>query len=77
LLPHGARVCALAYQHAHGLLAAGSTNGEFTLWMPTRKNPMVAEVTMPSPATKFAWRNDDSLLAVGTEKGNLFVFRTA
>ncbi len=77
LLPHNARVCALAFQHAHGLLAAGAANGEFTLWAPTRKNPMVAEVTMPSAATKFAWRPDDSLLAVGTEKGNLFVFKTA
>ena len=62
---------------AHGLLAAGAANGEFTLWAPTRKNPMVAEVTMPSAATKFAWRPDDSLLAVGTEKGQVFVFKTA
>lgn len=77
LLPHNARVTAVAYQHAHSLLAAGAANGEFTLWMPTRKNPMVAEVTMPSAATKFAWRHDDALLAVGTEKGNLFVFRTS
>lgn len=77
LLPHEARVCALAYQNAHGLLAAGSASGEFTLWMPTRKNPMVAEVTMPSPATKFAWRADDTLLAVGTEQGQVFVFKTA
>jgi WD40 repeat protein len=77
LLPHNARVCALAFQHAHGLLAAGSANGEFTLWMPTRKNPMVAEVTMPAPATKFAWRHDDALLAVGTAQGQVFVFRTA
>jgi WD40 repeat protein len=76
LLPHQARVCAVAFQHAHGLLAAGSANGEFTLWMPTRKNPMVAEVTMPSAATRFAWRPDDTLLAVGTEKGQLFVFKT-
>ena len=77
LLPHNARVCAVAFQHAHGLLAAGAANGEFTLWAPTRKNPMVAEVTMPSAATKFAWRPDDSLLAVGTEKGQIFVFKTA
>ncbi len=77
LLPHDARVCALAFQHSHGLLASGSAKGEFTLWMPTRKNPMVAEVSMPSAATKFAWRGDDSLLAVGTEKGNIFVFKTA
>jgi len=77
LLPHNARVCALAFQHQHGLLAAGAANGEFTLWAPTRKNPMVAEVKMPSAATKFAWRPDDSLLAVGTEKGQVFVFKTA
>ena len=77
LLPHNARVCALAFQNSHGLLAAGAANGEFTLWMPTRKNPMVAEVTMPSPATRFAWRGDDALLAVGTEKGQVFVFKTA
>jgi WD40 repeat protein len=77
LLPHNARVCAVAFQHSHGLLAAGAANGEFTLWAPTRKNPMVAEVTMPSAATKFAWRPDDSLLAVGTEKGQVFVFKTA
>jgi WD40 repeat protein len=77
LLPHTARVCALAFQHTHGLLAAGSANGEFTLWSPSRKNPMVAEVKMPSAATKFAWRGDDTLLAVGTEKGQVFVFKTA
>lgn len=77
LLPHNARVCALAFQHVHGLLAAGSANGEFTLWSPARKNPLVAEVTMPSAATKFAWRGDDTLLAVGTEKGQVFVFKTA
>ncbi len=77
LLPHNARVCAIAFQHQHGLLAAGAANGEFTLWAPTRKSPMVAEVKMPSAATKFAWRSDDSLLAVGTEKGQIFVFKTA
>ena len=74
LLPHNARVCALAFQHTHGLLAAGATNGEFTLWSPSRKNPLVAEVKMPSAPTKFVWRGDDTLLAVGTEQGQVFVF---
>lgn len=77
LLPHGGRVVAVAFQHAHGLLASGSSDGEFSLWAPTRKNPLVAEVKMPAPATKFAWRADDGLLAVGTEQGHVFVFRTA
>jgi WD40 repeat protein len=77
LLPHQARVCAVAFQHQHGLLATAATDGEFCLWSPTRKNPLVAEVKMPSAATKFAWRADDSLLAVGSGKGAVYVFNTA
>ncbi len=77
LLPHNQRVGAVAFQNAHELLATGDAGGVFTLWAPTRKNPMVAEVTMPAAATKFAWNADDSLLAVGTAKGHVFVFRTA
>lgn len=77
LLPHSARVCAIAFQHQHSLLASGDASGIFTLWAPTRKNPMVAEATMPSPATKLAWHPDDRLLAVGTEQGQLYVFKTA
>ncbi len=77
LLPHGSRVCAVAFQNQHGLLATGSGDGIFTLWSPTRKNPMLAEVRMPAAATKFAWHPDDSLLAVGTEKGQVFVFKSA
>lgn len=77
MLPHSARVVAVGFQHAHGLLASGAADGEFSLWAPARKNPLFAEVKMPSAATKFAWRSDDALLAVGTEKGQLFVFKTA
>lgn len=77
LLPHTQRVVAVAFQHAHGLLATGTADGEFTLWSPTRKNPLIAEVKMPAAATKFAWRADDALLAVGTAKGHVFVFKTA
>ena len=77
LLPHTARVCALAFQNHHSLLATAAANGEFLLWSPSRKNPLVAEIKMPAAATKFAWRPDDSLLAVGTEKGAVFVFKTS
>jgi WD40 repeat protein len=76
-LPQTGRTTAVAFQNQHGLLATGDADGVFTLWGPTRKNPMVAEVKMPSAATKFAWSADDSLLAVGTEKGVVYVFRTA
>jgi WD40 repeat protein len=75
-LPQTARTTAVAFQNQHSLLATGDAGGVFTLWGPTRKNPMVAEVKMPSPATKFAWTADDSLLAVGTEKGVVYVFKT-
>jgi len=77
LLPHAARVCAVAFQNQHSLLATASANGEFCLWSPSRKNPLLTEVKMPAAATHFAWRPDDSLLAVGTEKGAVFVFKTA
>jgi WD40 repeat protein len=77
LLPHTTRVVAVAFQNSHGLLATGTADGEFSLWAPARKNPLIAEVKMPAAATKFAWRADDSLLAVGTAKGHVFVFKTA
>lgn len=76
-LPQTSRTTAVAFQNQHSLLATGDGAGVFTLWGPTRKNPMVAEVKMPSAATKFAWSADDSLLAVGTEKGVVYVFKTA
>lgn len=75
-LPQTARTTAVAFQRAHNLLATADGGGAFTLWAPTRKNPMVAEVKMPAPATKFAWTADDTLLAVGTEQGSIFVFKT-
>ncbi len=76
-LPQTGRTTVVAFQNRHGLLATGDAGGVFTLWGPTRKNPMVAEVKMPSAATRFAWSADDSLLAVGTEKGAVYVFKTA
>jgi WD40 repeat protein len=75
LLPHKARVCAVAFQQKFNGVATGATDGEFCLWAPTHKKPLVAEAKLPSPATKFAWRADDSLLAAGTENGTVFVFK--
>jgi len=77
LLPHSARVCAVAFQNLHGRLATASVDSVFTLWDPNRKNPMIAEARLPASVTKLAWSPDDTLLAVGTEKGAVFVFKTA
>ena len=75
LLPHSARVCAVAFQNQHGRLATSSTDGVFTLWDPSRKNPLIAEARLPSAAAKLAWSPSDAILAVGTEQGQLFVFK--
>jgi WD40 repeat protein len=75
MLPHGAPVCAVAYQGLHGLLATASQDGALMLWSPERSQPLRATVRMPAAATKVAWSPDDSLLAVGTEKGLVYVLR--
>ena len=75
MLAHDAPICAILFQNHHGLLAAASTDGAVQLWSPERKQPLRATVKMPSPATKLAWSPDDQQLAIGTEKGQVFVLR--
>ncbi|MBW8781938.1 MAG: WD40 repeat domain-containing protein [Verrucomicrobia bacterium] len=75
MLPHEAKVCAVAFQHTHGLLATASQDGTLHLWSPERKQPLRATVKMPAPATKLAWSPDDRLLAVGSEKGIVYVLK--
>ncbi|HXA79960.1 MAG TPA: WD40 repeat domain-containing protein, partial [Opitutaceae bacterium] len=75
MLPHDAPVCALAFQHSHGLLATASQDGGLVLWSPERKQPLRATVRMPTTATKLAWSPDDQFLAVGAENGSVFVLK--
>jgi WD40 repeat protein len=75
MLPHDAPVCALAFQHNHGLLATASQDGGLVLWSPERKQPLRATVRMPITATKLAWSPDDQFLAVGAENGSVFVLK--
>jgi WD40 repeat protein len=75
MLPHEAPICAVQFQNAHGLLATASQDGAVQLWSPERKQPLRATVRMPSPATKLAWSADDSLLAIGSEKGIVYVLK--
>jgi WD40 repeat protein len=75
MLPHPAQVCGTAFQRAHGLLATASQDGSVMLWSPDRKQPMRATVKMPSQATSLAWSPDDKLLAIGSEKGIVYVLR--
>jgi hypothetical protein len=75
MLPHEAKVCAVAFQNSHGLLATASADGVVQLWSPERPKPLRATVKMPTPATKLAWSPDDQLLAVGSEKGVVYVLK--
>jgi WD40 repeat protein len=75
MLPHDGKVCAVAFQNAHGLLATASADGAVMLWSPERAQPLRATVRLPAPATKLAWSPDDQLLALGTERGVVHVLR--
>jgi WD40 repeat protein len=75
MLPHDAPVCALAFQNTHGLLATASQDGVVRLWSPERQQPLRATVKMPAAATKLAWSPDDRYLAIGSEKGTVYVLK--
>jgi FOG: WD40 repeat len=75
MLPHDAPLVAVSFQNRHGLLASASRDGVLQLWSPERAQPLRATVKMPAPATKLVWSPDDRFLAVGSEKGVVYVLR--
>jgi WD40 repeat protein len=75
MLPHETPVCAVKFQNTHGLLATASQDGVVQLWSPERRAPLRATVRMPVAATKLAWSPDDRFLAIGTEKGAVYVLQ--
>ena len=74
-LPHSGRVCAVSFQHARRLLATAANDGELALWDITCGDPRVATVKLTAPVSIFAWSPDDTLLAVGSQKGGVLVLR--
>jgi len=75
MFPHDTKVCAVAFQNTHGLLATASQDGAVMLWSPERKQPLRATIKMPHPATKLVWSPDDQFLAIGSEQGAVYVLR--
>jgi WD40 repeat protein len=75
MLPHDAKICAVAFQNSHGLLATGSQDGTVMLWSPERQKPLRATLRMPHAATKLAWSPDDAYLAIGSEQGAVYVLK--
>jgi WD40 repeat protein len=76
MLPHNVPVCAVAFQHGHSLLATASLDGVVQLWSPERAKPLRATVKMPAAATKLVWSPDDRFLAIGSEKGAVYVLNS-
>jgi WD40 repeat protein len=74
-LPHAARVCAVAFQHSHGLLASAAQDCEVALWSLDKGETRVATVRLTAPASNLEWSPDDSLLAIGSQKGGVLVLR--
>jgi WD40 repeat protein len=75
MLPHGAPVCGVAFQRVLSLLATAAQDGALMLWSPERKQPLRATVQMPAAAGCVSWSPDDRFLAIGTEKGMVYVLR--
>jgi WD40 repeat protein len=75
MLPHDAPVCAVKFQNSHGLLATAAKDGVVQLWSPERKQPLRATVKMPTAPTKLAWSLDDRHLAIGSERGVVYVLK--
>ena len=75
MLAHDQPVCGVAFQRRHSLLATAAADGTVMLWSPERKQPLRATVKMPSAATRLAWSPDDRHLAIGSEKGVVYVLK--
>ncbi len=75
MLPHESPLCAVKFQHTHGLLATGAQDGTVRLWSPERRQPWRATIKMPVAATKLAWSPDNQYLAIGSEKGVVYVLK--
>ena len=76
MLPHAAPVCSIAFQNHHGLLATAAQDGVVQLWSPDRRQPLRATVKMPAAATRLQWSPDDHHLAIGSEKGAVYILKS-
>lgn len=74
-LPHTDRVCAVAFQQAHDLLATAANDREASLWSLTRRQPLAASAQLTAPASKLAWSPDDARLAIGSQQGGVLVLK--
>lgn len=75
MLPHDAPITALAYQKNFSLLATAAMDGTCMIWSPERPKPLRATIRLPNAVTKLTWSPDDQYLAIGSDKGIVYVLR--
>jgi WD40 repeat protein len=73
MLSHEAPVCAIAHQRTRGLLATAAKDGAVHLWSPEQARPLRATIRLPAPASRLSWSPDDRYLAIGSERGLVYV----
>ncbi len=68
-------VSSLAFQHGGPLLASGGGDGRVVLYQPGKAEKPLAQTKLASGVTHVAWGADDASLAIGTEAGEVRLFR--
>jgi WD40 repeat protein len=66
---------ALAFQHAHPLLASGGLDGRVVVWQPGKSRLPLTQNMLDAGITQLAWAPDDQALAIGSEMGTVMVLR--
>jgi len=69
-------IAALAFQQRGPLLVSGGGDGKVVLWQPGKGKRPLADTKLAGGITQAAWSGDDVRLAVGTETGEVVVYKT-
>lgn len=77
LQAHEDKVTVLTYQNRGKYLASGGFDGLVALWQPQSRQTPVANLHTQSAISQLCWNGDDSLLAAGTDSGQVLVIRPA
>ncbi len=72
---HQDKVTVVTYQNHGKYLASGGLDGLVALWQPESRQALLAKVQTQSPISQLCWSGTDSLLAVGTDSGEVLVLR--
>ena len=69
-----ANVNVLAYQRNGNSLVSGAGDGKGLLWCPVEGVRIQGKANLSGGVTQIVWSQDDSLIAVGTDVGEVAVY---